>query len=369
MNLEKKYLKYKYKYLLLKQNGGKFLTLERDQQFIDSQFTQILNKGTQNCGVYIQKKNKNKILICNKIKIPEDKLKFIIENLDIYPTLYNEYIINNQYYYLWEKMNGDVRDLFTEIIPNEYLGDDYNFFYLKYNNYPHNIYVINEDMKDLFIKNGYKQIDTNLYEKDYYLCFCKEKDYSTIIKKLKSIENCNYVYIDSKINQIINEIEKNIEIIIKELSKKMLIMINNGFYYSDAKYDNIVYKSNEDGSYKFYFIDPESTLKKITSYDYNNELENINTYIQNKFSFLKLNDMKPNIYENFACKMFNLIEIGTNLPRSEESDKINYLFFEKTKTKLSQVRAAQKHFYPNQNNIFPLHINNKEELEIFLDKK
>ena len=376
MNFEKKYLKYKSKYLLLKQNGGKFLTLERDQNFIDSRFNKIPNKGTQNCGVYILKKNPNQILICNLNQIPEDKLKFITENPDVYPTLYNEYIIKNQvnlenkYYYLWKKMKGDLRDLFTEIIPKKYLEKNYNFFYLKYNNNPNNIYLVDDYMKKLFIENkNYKQIDTNIEElsgySGYYHCFCEEQDYSIIIEKIKCIEESKSNVSNSNFYAIINEIEKNIEIIIKELSKKMLTILDNGFVNTDAKYDNIVYDTNEDGSYKFYFIDPESTLTNANRY-FNEGEKKLIRNIKNNFSFLKLNDMKPNIYENFASKMFNLIDLS-NIPRSTENEKINFLFFKDKK--ITQVRVAQESFCPKENNIFPLEINNKEELKIFLDKK
>ena len=84
-----KYIKYKNKYLFQKQNGGKFLALKRDKQFLDSNFNEIINKGTQNCGVFINRKNKNQILICNTNKIPEEKINFIIDNQEIYPPLYN----------------------------------------------------------------------------------------------------------------------------------------------------------------------------------------------------------------------------------------------------------------------------------------
>ena len=396
---------YKKKYLNLKQIGGKFISVIRPQSYIDANFDRIKNKGTQNCGVFLNKKNKNQILICDKEKLPENKINFILQHPDIYPTLYAEIIVenknnnnlnknNNKYYYLWKKMDGDLRDLFTEIIPKEKLQNNYDFFYLKYENYPHNIYMVddydsnNKNKKNLELKNkfpeiytqkiffqnlNYREIKSNSPEtirpKSF---FCREEDYKTIMNKLKSIEEFNTKE-DYILEQIIGTIETIIEDMIIQLSKKMLCMLDNSFYYSDFKYDNIVYEIIDNNTYKFYFIDPESTLNSIEGsiqhdYDYEKIIRRINT----KFNGLKLNDYKPIIYENFIDKMFNIIyfhnifdyRIYPNKYSYNDYDIINfYLFNNKKKI---ECKIAQSSLSPDKNNIFRLKIHNQIELEKFL---
>ena len=97
------------KNLNLKNIDEKFTSIVCSQEYIESNFIPIKNKGTQNCGVYLYKKNKNQILICNKKKLSKNKINFILKCPDIYPTLYAEIIVkdnnnnnknNNKYYYL-----------------------------------------------------------------------------------------------------------------------------------------------------------------------------------------------------------------------------------------------------------------------------
>ena len=132
MSFQKKYLKYKNKYLDLKKliggaspaNGAKsdddtFEYIESTESEILQNYTKIPNKGTQNCGVFINKSKGNKILICDKYILDINKIEFLLETENIYPRLYKIYHATdtNKIFYLWKKMDGDIRDFIFEHIP------------------------------------------------------------------------------------------------------------------------------------------------------------------------------------------------------------------------------------------------------------
>ena len=120
--MESKYLKYKKKYLALQDiltyswnsnnskgllehmNKKKYLNFKKlyggaiknkTKREIIYGYETILNKGTQNCGVYINKKEPNKILLCNKSKLNSNQNDFLFinrdNNLQVYPILYESY--------------------------------------------------------------------------------------------------------------------------------------------------------------------------------------------------------------------------------------------------------------------------------------
>jgi len=75
-NYIEKYLKYKNKYLSLKNIliGG---TTKKTRSNIVNGYSKLPNKGTQNCGVYYNYKDPNKILLCNKTKLSDEQLEFL----------------------------------------------------------------------------------------------------------------------------------------------------------------------------------------------------------------------------------------------------------------------------------------------------
>ena len=116
MDFKLKYFKYKKKYLFLRKDIFKQMKGGVDIQIITQdkltkEYTEIPNKGTQNCGVFNKNDDSDKILICNYEPLPEYKLDFLLQNLGIYPKLYTIFREekSGKYYYLWEKMDGDLR--------------------------------------------------------------------------------------------------------------------------------------------------------------------------------------------------------------------------------------------------------------------
>ncbi len=125
MNCKNKYKKYKNIKI-----GGSFEILPEED--IISNYYKIDSKGTQNCGIYLNKEveKNNEILICNNRPLSDEIFKFLaLPDNNSYPRLYNKFMTNNaeetKYYYLWEKMDGDLRDLFLVEIPKQVVLEIY----------------------------------------------------------------------------------------------------------------------------------------------------------------------------------------------------------------------------------------------------
>ena len=73
-----KYLKYKKKYLLLKNQIGGI-----DCNDDNAEWREISNNGQNNCGIYISDKYKSLIMKCSTID--EEKIEYVNEINNIYP--------------------------------------------------------------------------------------------------------------------------------------------------------------------------------------------------------------------------------------------------------------------------------------------
>ena len=395
-NYLEKYLKYKNKYLEIKNNqsddffsvkqsqlGGEIGYYTTSSSHIKKHFNLIPNKGTQNCGVYLpkDKTQNNKILICNNTQISDIIINFINNNQGIYPKLFAELKTddnnNIKYYYLWEKLNGDIRDLITNIIPKKYIPIEYyDFFYMKLYYKPQNIYVTDDEEKfnvlnksNDFMKITNFSINFPLFENT--ITFCNKVDYQNIIKKLEiinKISNDRYDKMKDNFNKIIEEIENLFVDLFIEISKKMFIMDINGLKYTDLKYDNICYSIDKNGKYLFYLIDPESTCgikdKPTIYWTPPNIMEIISGRLQDRFSVLKNFEIKPDIFEDFCSPMFNFIILDNNIEM--DYNNISKIFGQTKPLNVHLIQCAQTSYTPKKHNIFSLDLDTNEKIKNFI---
>ncbi len=400
MDYKSKYLKYKSKYLqLLSQSGG---TQEGKKSSIIHGYVNLVNKGTHNCGVYYKYKEPHKIMLCNRIKISTEALEFLhlnnINNLKVYPKFYQLYhsTDTDEYFYLWEKMDGDLRDFFLKHIPSRMLKRHYpdlgeeaikvfiDFIY--YKSFPNKLYIIKN--KD-FNTNEYKLLGE--YD-DLKLVYNKtipndEKNIKIKLNLIKSYNNLlNHISFGEVMRDIIDEVEKQLSDIIISLTKKRYTLYKNNFSSTDKKFDNIVYKiieqNGDNYKYEFYFIDPESTLSKFGKYtNPETELADIINDLKNKFNVFKVLDAIPNIYDMFLTSMFNINDIYNTHKFHIDLLFVDYLLKEGNKTEFEEGEvkipknsrlvngwdAATKEIKININNVLPIKVNTEKELLKFIN--
>ncbi len=398
MDYKSKYLKYKNKYLnLQKLYGGIIKYIHDIESNIINGFTEIENKGSQNCGVYINKKDPTKILLCNKSELSDIQLDFLNLNnesgLKIYPILHQLYYSTDtrNYFYLWEKMDGDLRDFVLKHIPTRILKKHkpdvteeqikifINFIDCKRHQYKLYIYGGSYDETQYNLLGSHYGITTLLYKKK------DEQDIQNTLNIIKLydiyLSGIDYRRI---MTDIVKEIETQLHDIIKILSYKRYQMYKQGFYTSDDKFDNIVYKIIEtDGDnykYDFYFIDPESTLQTMDTgphayFTKDKIFEFIVNDIKTKYEDFKMTDKFPNIYNTYLTSMFDICDSDNNHPRFYEDLYLDYLQTEIDKDRYPRNKKfingwdfAMKKINIDKNNIFPLKINTEEEFLQFIKK-
>jgi len=387
MDYKSKYLKYKNKYLnLQKLYGG---TVENKESNIINGYVNLSNKGTQNCGVYINYKDPNKILLCNYTKLSNQQLEFLNLNntgLKIYPKFYQLYhsTDTNKYFYLWEKMDGDLRDFFLKHIPTRILKKhkpDVTEYQIKiftdfitHKSYQDKLYV----MRDDYNKQEYRLLGS-YYGTNLLYKITNEQNIKHKLNIIKSFDmflsDIDYRRI---IYDILTEIEYQLHDVIKTLSYKRYLMYQNGFYSSDKKLDNIVYKIIDENKYEFYFIDPESTLEQIIVRPYayftpEKVFENIVDDIKSKYENFKMNDALPNIYNTFLTSMFDICDYNDNHQNTYNNLYLDYLQTEideerypRNKKFINGWEFALKKFNIEKNNIFPLQIDTEEQFLQFI---
>jgi hypothetical protein len=382
MDYKSKYLKYKTKYINLQNLYGGANKNKTTSEIIYG-YEKISNKGTQNCGVYINYKDPKKILLCNNSNLSREQNDFLHNDnndLKIYPKLYESYESKDtkEYFYLWEKMDGDLRDFFLKHIPTRILKkykpgvteEQIKIFidFINCKTYQTKLYVIDTPYDD----TKYTLLGS-LYETKLLY---KNVDETNIKYKLNIIKLYDNMLSDININiiyDILTEIEHQLNDIIKSLTYKRYLMYQHNFYTDDEKFDNIVYKiienNDDDYKYEFYFIDPESTLKK-DYYTSEEIFKNIVNDIKSKYDTFKMSDAFPNIYNTFLTNMFDIADYEDN---HENTYTQLYLDYARKELKEGDKRItgqgwhiAIKKFNIDINNVLPLKINTEYELLQFV---
>lgn len=375
----KKYLKYKNKYLRAKnkieQHGGNTpntITLTRGQMNdVLSEYTQISNKGQHNCGVYVKNNDDTKILICNINTVNHQSftdqlniLQKVNKQYKVFPDIYKIYIVeqdnNNSSsgyntYVEYEKMEGDLTDLITITIPKKIIN--------------------NSNLDETKKREMFDILKIKLSTKKFFA-------YNVITKKITSSDNkindfinkinlftIEYDEFDAIMKQIIREVEKTLENVVHSLANKYLALFKISYSYNDMKCDNFVYKTNNDGSYEMFIIDPESGLVALDDNDYENNKKNLVQMVNNKFDVLKLygESLYKFLTSCFSGKAegFDLYSVGVY---SNVYFPITEYFLMEQGINKNIAKILLESYTLNKDNVCPM-LNSFESLETFAINK
>jgi len=298
MSYQAKYLKYKNKYLQLKnQIGGYTLKLE--------EWNKIENSGQHNCGIFLSDKYPKYILKCDS----DNKLDIIIEinnKIQLFPKIINstkkikdsdvskgigmefsglEYFTNqhSETYITMQKLDGDITNIYFNLFPRIVLKNmidrglinkkqeetifdlfvgksnytmqnskDLEIYINKFNfdrliePEIHTLYIeylranpqIIDKSSDINIK-GY--IYKNIYNRNIESVERDYHSYKNKLDKMKTFSNISLELYDNFMNQLLDLWKTHHEIIIKEIIKIKLLLAKLGYGYNDPKLDNFGY--------------------------------------------------------------------------------------------------------------------------------
>jgi hypothetical protein len=289
-----KYIKYKNKYIeLLSENkkkvsnkilkGGMNIPIieTNDDSFLND-YTETMNYGQNNCGIYISN-DKKKLIKCDLYKNSTDKLEKI--NLTypdylIFPKIYNYYLYNDSYFCLMDKFDGDLTQLMYEYLPSHVLDNMCNDNLIDENQKK----IFCDIFNDLIPKTYNKYNKFNLSWSDAFTplieyLFLNRNELNEVDKIYNDdkIENkiykgftldrwINYTinHFDNMVNYFINkqnfnfdkyhlfiksynkEYNKIINQIVKQIFKLKLLLKNIGLEYTDNKLDNFAFNLHND---------------------------------------------------------------------------------------------------------------------------
>jgi len=332
MSFYKKYLKYKNKYLKLKnQTGGNYkLNLEEWQE--------IENSGQKNSGIFISNIYPKYLLKCGTTRKKAFYVNTINSKIQLFPKIIDNTKIENKIVCTtMQKLDGDITNLFFNIFPKIILGNmlkkgiineeqkdnlfkifEGKIFYSNYNSKALYQFYNNELTFDFlldpeifcmyidYLNKNRQSINTRtniiIKSKTYNNIFnhnitntTKEYEQSKkILEKIKKIiQNISFKLYDDFMKELTKMWSDYYEIIIKEMIKIILILYELGYCYEDEKFDNFGYILsvtpilNDFRNYRapkifnqylyVYFLDQDSGLYKIN----NNREEVIKQIINN----------------------------------------------------------------------------------------
>jgi hypothetical protein len=332
MDYQKKYLKYKKKYCFLKnQTGGFILDL--------SEWTEITNSGQNNCGIFLSNKYPKYILKCETNNESNDsKLNDVtkINNIiQLFPKIINISKILDKSYTTMQKLDGDITSIFFNLFPKIVLAkmniteeQKKNLFtifegkisYTAANSKSMFFYIDefvfdflrNPEILDIYIQmlssnpdiiNTTSDININgkmynMYHQNIEVIQKQYDNIKRIFEKINNITDISFELYDDFITQLKTMWNNHYNIIIKEIVKIQLLLLEQKFDYMDQKFDNYGYiLSNTpimDDYRKFnapkifnrylylYFLDPQSGLYKVDDNDsiYQRIIGNINNGLQ-----------------------------------------------------------------------------------------
>jgi hypothetical protein len=389
MDYQKKYLKYKKKYCFLKnQTGGFILNL--------LEWTEITNSGQNNCGIFLSNTYPKYILKCEIDNESNDsRLNDVIKinnTIQLFPKIINISKIEGKSYITMQKLDGDITSIFFNLFPKivlakmniteeqkknlltifegkmSYLGansksmlfyiDDFVFDFLQ-NPEILDIYIqtlsskpdIINTTSDIYI-NGKKY---NMYHDNIEVIQKKYNNIKTIFEKINNITDISFELYNNFIEQLKVMWNNYYNIIIKEIVKIQLLLLEQNFEYTDNKFDNYGYiLSNTpimDDYRKFnapkifnrylylYFLDPQSGLHKVANIDDSNN--KIIDDINNGFQYYSVNGQYKII--NINRSIFNYPNLHFINNDMEKILKQQYYFdiqeFQKSFTTIQEIKS------------------------------
>lgn len=288
-----KYKSNKARYLALNMKGG--------VDFI-SGWKKIPNLGQQNCGIFINNNEPDKIMKCEDGKRDNlTKINSINEQFQLFPKIYKQYYtdVSDKTYTIMQKFDGDLTNYLMHFVPQEILKKP------QFKSHAEQIYAIYDFMMPKTSKN-------------------------TIESSIPPVVENSDVTIELY-DKFINELTNELNVILPEINKQIamieLVLYNLGYEYVDDKFDNFgyilsdnviehlaVWKANKFfNKYVYvYVIDWDSGLferneyrtiknildiynnKAITYFGVNGQYSINNIGFVNKY-YVKLDDLKQNI--------------------------------------------------------------------------
>jgi hypothetical protein len=256
----KKYIKYKNKYLNLKQIKGGNKLLEG--------WSDIPNTGRQNCGIFINLKEKDKIMKCSGTIANINAVNNINDKIHLFPIIYSVDQLDLNYYTIMEKLDGDISDIFYKFIPNNIINKLDLEKDIKY------------DIMQLF------KLKINGQKKFFYIENIKE---NSILEEFKN-SKVSLKLFDTVIEKIIYTIKNNYQNIIEGMFDLKFKLYTLGYTYTDNKFDNFGYKFADEGikildkKFIFYFLDYDSGLGEFNNNeDKSNYIKTILYELNNKY--------------------------------------------------------------------------------------
>jgi hypothetical protein len=369
MNYQEKYLKYKLKYIALKrQLGGFKLDL--------TEWRSISTSGEQNCGIYISDKYLDYIVKCERM-INTDNIKHINEinsQKQLFPKIIDNQIIENKHYIIMQKMDGDITDIYFDVLPKitlnnmlkegkinqqqkdnllilfkgkiKYTYQSPNAINLIFNSKIQLDCLIDDSIyteyKQLYIKNPKIKGTTNniiingkMYDDLFFDDIEKfEKDITDLknkIIKLNAMSNITLELYDTFIDELTKLWSYYYPIIAKEIIKIKILLLELGFIFTDNRYDNFGFIINSlpldndyrkdkvpkilDGYLYVYFLDWDNSLYQANSRD----SEFIETYTE------EIIDAMNNNCENYSFARGNNLLNYINISKLKSIYNINQL--------------------------------------------
>jgi hypothetical protein len=360
---QKKYLKYKNKYIELKNQIGGHYTLKLDE------WEQIENSGQQNCGIFISSVYPTLILKCGTNSYIISMANEINQIMQLFPKIIDNTYIDPNNYTTMQKLDGDITSIFFNLFPKHILEkmlkekeinekqkeNLLSIFEGKIASTNPNLKSLNglyeneltfdflhdSEIYDLYLKylrtnedsiNNFTDINIKgkdykgIYNNNYNETGRKYGIQLEILKKIKEITNITFELYNDFMNKLIEMWNKFYKLIIKEIIKLKLILIGLGYSYEDNKFDNYGYILSDEvikGDFResnvpkifdkylyIFFIDPDSGLEKISD---DNDLEikqlRIKEDINNGMKYFMANGQYPITWINKSILPYDTYDL------------------------------------------------------------
>jgi len=313
MAYQQKYLKYKQKYInlreVIRQNGGE-PTVER----LLEGYKEIPNSGQQNCGIFVSNEPwKEKYIIkCERGDLRNDeKLKDAIEinsifqnkGMLLFPRIPDKPVYdatNNKTYIKMEKFDGDVTQMLYERLAKL-------------------------SIKKLNVDNSTADALYAVYR--FKMPATVGRDDKQLLDKLiqTSANTLKFETYDAFMKQFEEDLRKMLHEVGKQIYTILMKMIEVGYYYADNKFDNygftlsdknekhldVMWENNKIGD-KYFFIrllDWGSGLEKIEDTDKQQKIYNVADFYDSNFqNFSKYGQYNSYTLTGFTVESVNLMK-------------------------------------------------------------
>jgi hypothetical protein len=251
------YTAYRNRYLDLKRmmiHGGFKEIVATDDNFLKG-WRKISNPGQQNCGIFINDEQPNRLIKCDTTRVDLTKMADEISKqtkYKIFPEIYSITVFNGSNYTEMERFNGDLTDLIMHLLPKEILNrmglsedlkDDILFIYeaMIPKTSDREFFLRHFDNASMYL---YEHPTANISEIPNFPAWKSEKNIKEEVqmfdKLSKRLHKSDVTYDQYKrfINRLIDELKRMIPEITKQIFMLQYELDRLGYHYGDYKYDN-----------------------------------------------------------------------------------------------------------------------------------